>query len=75
MPAAAALENGRAQLDGGMAGQHAYADYFKAGARTKLSSNPRRRLIAASIVVILYWVAMPLLVKVADNCFTQKNSV
>jgi hypothetical protein len=75
MPAAAAaLENGRAQ-DGGLAGQHAYADYFKAGARTKLSSNPRRRLIAASIVVILYWVAMPLLVKVAHNCFTQKNSV
>ena len=75
MPGAAALEKGRAQLDGGMAGQHACAGYFKAGARTKLSSNPRRRLIGASIVVILYWVAMPLLVKIADNCFTQKNSV
>jgi len=43
MPAAA-LENGRAQLDGGMAGQHACAGYFKAGARTKLSSNPRCRI-------------------------------
>jgi len=74
MPAAL-LENGCAQLDGGMAGQHAYAGYFKAGARTKLSSSPRRRLNAASIVVTLYWVAMPLLVKVAHNCFTQKNSV
>ncbi len=62
-------------MDCGGADQHACAGYFKAGARTKLSSNPRRRLIAASIVVILYWVAMPLLVKVAHNCFTQKNSV
>ena len=64
---ATTLENGLAYMDRGMAGQHARPAILMPMLGPNSPQVLTAGLIAAGIVVILTWVAMPLLVKVAHR--------